>query len=1202
MADINREAEELAEAMRQAAEEIRRYGRVSDETADALSAGSKRRAKELDQAGRAGADALGSLASAAMGAGSAMLEGKKGAAAFNSSLDDLSKAATAAGVALTFLIPGGPVLKLFVAGVTAAVAGLAKYTQAANEMGDKLYKGFSKMQQSGANASDGLTGLFKDAKKMGLSMNELDSLVATVANNAKGLAGFSGSVSDGRKQLANIGKAMEGSRLQFLKMGIGMEELADATAGYMRLQSTTGRINRATAEENATAVKKYILEQDALTKLTGMTRKEQEDAREEVRSQERFAGKLEELRQQGRNKEAKELEDAYLILRSKSKQAAQGFADISTGNLQTEEAQKLYRATQGEALGVAQQVSAGQRNAVQAVQQIAERAGETATRFGPIMGQLGTYNDTFGDLSGALKLRGTAESDLVKTLQKIEDDRKKMGDGSKASADAALDAQANLRQAQIKANEVTENFVFKGVVPATKAMTALANATAAAAGKLDQLTPGGAKMTDDTRNQLIGGGVGAVAGYAGGKMLAGAAAKMVTGKMVGSVVGRVLGSVVGSVVPIAGTLVGGAVGAVIGDKLGDVIAKTFFGGEEAAVAPAEPRAAGGPVNAGKPYLVGERGPELMMPKNSGTIIDHEKTKKVAADLFKSTAAGAQSFADISKSLEKQEIVMGQMGLSLDNMTKDVKAQEQQTTKDTKQQKTFSLKSNRLMGLKDKLMDEEINLLEEQNGLLEKMIEHAEKLGGKEAGANVRKMFQLTRTLGTQGAQAMMAMQGGGSMAGVTGGAGGSMPGQPGPVTSPGNFQLGPQTQAGGAVARPATPGGGGSTVPTGPQPNYSSEGQSTGGAAPKQQQPSSDSQGKPRKKTDGVIYHHTGGRSLSGAMSTLQARGLGYHYLIGRDGQVHPYYPDNTVAYHAGPTDKNPGVGNWNTIGVAALANDNNDLTKEQLDAAIKLNQMLAGKYGFSSSNAFGHGAVTSRKAPTEGEYMVKAIKSGMSQLPSAQKGGIVSGPDQGYLAELHGQEAVVPLPDGKAIPVSLDIKQPEAPVKKEAQIIKLSFDDVFKDFSFGGMSELRGYNAGPMSTDLNAVKEIATGMGAFDKATQTITDVNTWKEIINSGIAMNYDVGMAKIGTEAIPGIGREMAQRVSEIVAEKGVDQKDAFNVMAQEFKTAMASAVKEILKSTEDTKGANFDALTEGIRDLVSKQSEANDISKKILSVSQ
>ena len=36
-------------------------------------------------------------------------------------------------------------------------------------------------------------------------------------------------------------------------------------------------------------------------------------------------------------------------------------------------------------------------------------------------------------------------------------------------------------------------------------------------------------------------------------------------------------------------------------------------------------------------------------------------------------------------------------------------------------------------------------------------------------------------------------------------------------------------------------------------------------------------------------------------------------------------------------------------------------------------------------------------------------------------KGGIVSGPNQGYTATLHGTEAVVPLPDGKSIPVNMD-------------------------------------------------------------------------------------------------------------------------------------------------------------------------------------
>jgi hypothetical protein len=38
-----------------------------------------------------------------------------------------------------------------------------------------------------------------------------------------------------------------------------------------------------------------------------------------------------------------------------------------------------------------------------------------------------------------------------------------------------------------------------------------------------------------------------------------------------------------------------------------------------------PRAVGGPVNAGSPYLVGERGPELFVPSNYGKIVDNMAT-------------------------------------------------------------------------------------------------------------------------------------------------------------------------------------------------------------------------------------------------------------------------------------------------------------------------------------------------------------------------------------------------------------------------------------------------------------------------------------------------------------------------------------------------------------------------------------------------
>ena len=41
-------------------------------------------------------------------------------------------------------------------------------------------------------------------------------------------------------------------------------------------------------------------------------------------------------------------------------------------------------------------------------------------------------------------------------------------------------------------------------------------------------------------------------------------------------------------------------------------------------------------------------------------------------------------------------------------------------------------------------------------------------------------------------------------------------------------------------------------------------------------------------------------------------------------------------------------------------------------------------------------------------------------QMPSAADGGILSGPKGGFSAMLHGNEAVVPLPDGNAIPVQM--------------------------------------------------------------------------------------------------------------------------------------------------------------------------------------
>lgn len=505
MADTNQAAQELAAALERARIETELFGKASKTTSDALTDAqmkAKYGMESFTKGVNSGADAIFSLASAGMAASKAMLEGKKGSAAFNDSLDDMSKAATAAGVALTFLIPGGPLIKGVIAGITALTTATLAYAKQANDMADKLYKGYSGMAKAGGAAADGMTGLFNDAKKLGLSMNELDGFVNVVSENSKDLALFGGSVFEGRKKLADMGGALESNRENFLKMGLSMTEVTEGMTDYVRAQRVMGNTNKKTTEQLAEGAKKYLYEQDALTKLTGMNRKEQEAAREEIRSQERFAAQLEELRQQGREDEAKALEDTFLVLRSRSKEAAQGFADIATGFVGTEAAQKSFMATQGESMRIAEQIKTGQISAAQGAQAVAKAHGETATQLGITMGKLGTFDSTFGNLADSLRLRGMAEQDINKVLAEIEEDRKKREKEAGKKGDELLNNQAKLIKTQIDANKAMEEFIFRGIAPAQKASIIMAGATQTAGNALNTLADTVGQLTDKIKGLL----------------------------------------------------------------------------------------------------------------------------------------------------------------------------------------------------------------------------------------------------------------------------------------------------------------------------------------------------------------------------------------------------------------------------------------------------------------------------------------------------------------------------------------------------------------------------------------------------------------------------------------------------------------------------------------------------------------------------
>jgi hypothetical protein len=71
----------------------------------------------------------------------------------------------------------------------------------------------------------------------------------------------------------------------------------------------------------------------------------------------------------------------------------------------------------------------------------------------------------------------------------------------------------------------------------------------------------------------------------------------------------------------------------------------------------------------------------------------------------------------------------------------------------------------------------------------------------------------------------------------------------------------------------------------------------------------------------------------------------------------------------------------------------------------------------------------SSVQAPTQGKT---GSLEGSYAPPSAAEGGILSGSTAGFAATLHGTEAVVPLPDGKTIPVEISTPNTNQPMASE--------------------------------------------------------------------------------------------------------------------------------------------------------------------------
>lgn len=959
MADANQEAQELANILARLNQEMLANGQVSQKTqqeyTDAV-VKSKTGIQSVTKAAEASANALGSMVGAVRSYNEAMAEGTQGAKASNQAITGMADAAKSAGQMLAAILPLGPVAKLLVAGFTALTTATAEQIKKANEQADTLNRGYRSLSKSGAVAAEGMSGVFKGAQTLGLSMQELDGYVALVNDSSKDLALFAGSAFEGRRQFEDMGKAMMPFQQSLMNAGMSQMEITEGTMGYLRLQARLGQAQGKTTDQLAEGAKKYLLEQDALTKLTGQSRKEMEDQRARAMQQQQFAAKVRELQMQGRHEEAEQLMQLNSIYAKFGPKTQAAFQASVTGNLANADALGANIQSQNEMMRTAQMVASGQMTAVEAAQATGKAMGKFTDTVGVGLAQVNAFNGTMGDFAEGQQARILAEGDMVANLKKAQAEQEKQGATGKKAADATTQAYTEMVQAQQKAMLESQQNINALVGEAIQINTNLAKTSQGVNAALSPLIQiAGQLFTKFTElveyladkllpilERFTGGLLKIVnsktpeeavkaSGEAGMAETVGKLGLALAGMKAGAALGAGVGSAFGGVGAVPGAVIGGTAGAIGGYFGGGFLGR---GADAAATRNEgvmdqlkalfniEGRAVGGPVKKSNPYLVGERGPELMMPNFDGQIINNQQTRKLA----EMTSASANLF------MEQQKLA-GNMGRRWND--------------DHREWVDAAVKAN----------TETLNEFVKLDKLVESDVKISEKFNQEyKSYSNLRmRIMELEKPMLEQAIQQLQDINAAPSV--------GPGPGSPGAAGgSPGFFgNLGAMMSkvfggliGGGTAAGPAQP-------------------------------------------TTTKDLSNMGLRIKQG---DVQAEGAKVSpKLLSLAQQIQNGLPD--FAYFSGFNDKfhqEKSPSSKHTQGLAA------DFVLSQPPTPERGQEIVNLLKGLGASTVIDEYNQPSSKA-TAGHIHV--------QVPEFEYGGEVVGPDSGYMAKLHGQEAVIPINNG---------------------------------------------------------------------------------------------------------------------------------------------------------------------------------------------
>lgn len=394
----------------------------------------------------------------------ALYQGERGASVaakgYKAFADAASSAVIGIGAAMVML-PFGKVAK--VAGLALGALGIAakgatKIVEITAEVNDKLYNSYNKLSQSGITTSEGMTGLFNTLQKIGLTTAEIEKFNTLLGEGSKDLAIFGGGVANGVKFYTKVANQIAtptskiGKELELL--GITTDNQREGIMKFMAEETRLGMLkdkNEIYAQKGAVA---YLEKLDGITRLTGITRKEQEEARAAVMANEELRAAIFEAEQDKTEEGQKRLAKLKRAFEAAAILQARGDVRGATGIAQYAAAGGIA----GEASAVAFQTFGGKGGLIDVINK-----GGTETEMAVAIGS--GYKRQLDRMAPTIAIAGfQAGSDYITANVGVAvDAQKQMQEFVKAATDLGMTPSQYLKYLQDEAKTGPDETLEKNV-------------------------------------------------------------------------------------------------------------------------------------------------------------------------------------------------------------------------------------------------------------------------------------------------------------------------------------------------------------------------------------------------------------------------------------------------------------------------------------------------------------------------------------------------------------------------------------------------------------------------------------------------------------------------------------------------------------------------------------------------------------------